>query len=85
MEKSKQTQDYEEIRRWAEARGGKPAFVKGTEILRFSFDDKRNENLEPIEWEKFFEVFDKAKLSFLFQEKTDTGEQSRFNKFVTKR
>lgn len=85
MEKSKQTQDHEEIRRWAEDRGGKPAVVRDTEILRFSFDDKRNANLEPITWEQFFEIFDKANLAFLFQEKTDTGDKSRFNKFITKR
>lgn len=34
---SKVTIHHDEIRRWAEARGGKPAVVKGTDILRINF------------------------------------------------
>jgi hypothetical protein len=42
---SKVTTDPEEIRRWAEAHGGKPAMVKGTEILRMNFSGGAEEQL----------------------------------------
>ena len=77
---AKQTTDHEEIRRWVEARDGKPACVEGTkDLLRIDFprgdsDDK----LSPLSWDDFFEAFDKNKLAFLYQ---DEGE-SRFNKFI---
>ena len=84
---SQQTTDHNEIRRWAEARDGFPATVRGTAergeeagLLRIMFRD--DEDLERIEWEDFFEKFDEEKLAFLYQEKTADGEVSRFFKFV---
>ena len=44
MSSSKTTTDHDEIRRWAEERGGGPATAKGTEsggetgVLRFDFN-----------------------------------------------
>jgi hypothetical protein len=83
---AQRTQDHEEIRRWAEARKAKPAMVEGTEILRFDFeepDESGDEALKPVSWDEFFEVFDSRKLEFLFQEHTQGGRLSRFNKFVS--
>lgn len=84
MSSSKTTTDHDEIRKWAEARDGHPAKVdtggKGG-ILRIDFGEKED-NLEPIEWEEFFEIFDKNKLAFLYQDETKDGGESRFNKFV---
>ncbi|MDQ1620976.1 MAG: hypothetical protein QOE19_3545 [Actinomycetota bacterium] len=87
---SKTTTDHDEIRRWAQERGGRPARVKGTErgddvgILRvdFSGDGDDGDALEPISWEEFFDEFDREGLAFLYQEKTADGQLSRFNKFV---
>lgn len=79
------TQDHEEIRRWAEKRKARPTMVEGTEILRLDFeerDESGDEALKPVSWEEFFEVFDSRKLEFLFQEHTQDGKLSRFNKFV---
>jgi hypothetical protein len=79
------TQDHDEIRKWAEARGGKPACVRGTErgnscLLRIDFPGGAGaDQLAPMQWEEFFEQFDKNGLAFLYQDKG----QSRFNKFVT--
>ena len=73
---SKTTTDHDEIRRWAQERGGRPARVKGTE----RGDD--GDALEPISWEEFFDEFDREGLAFLYQEKTADGQLSRFNKFV---
>ena len=80
---SKTTTDHEEIQRWVEARGGQPARVEGTQLLRIDYPGFTGEGtLEPIEWEEFFKIFDKNKLVFLYQEKTKDGGESRFSKFV---
>jgi hypothetical protein len=83
------TKDHDEIQRWAEARGAVPASVEGTEadsqpgVLRFDFPghgEKRK--LRQIGWEEFFDKFDRADLSFLYQEQTSGGGTSRFFKFI---
>src|SRR5438270_3074458 len=88
---SKTTQDHEEIQRWAEERGGKPAHVKTTGskddigILRIDFPGfgQGSESLEEISWEQFFEKFDERKLSLVYQEETAEGQKSNFNKLLS--
>src|SRR3954468_7945967 len=54
---------HEEIRRWAEEHGGKPARVRGTAdggggVLRIDFPGGAGEDdLEPISWDEWFEIF----------------------------
>ena len=86
---SKTTQDHEEIRRWAEERGGKPSHVKSTGseddpgILRIDFPGYSGEgSLESISWDDWFEKFDESKLALLYEEETAAGERSNFNKIV---
>ncbi|MSU89219.1 hypothetical protein GE300_06245 [Rhodobacteraceae bacterium 2CG4] len=84
MTTSQSTTDHDTIRSWAEERGGKPARVEGTDpggILRIDFGEPE-ERLEPIEWEEFFRIFDQRKLAFLYQDKTESGGTSRFNKLI---
>jgi hypothetical protein len=87
---SKTTTNHDEIRKWAEARDGKPATVKRTEkdgeagVLRFNFPGYSGENsLEEISWDEFFQKFDEKHLAMLYQDKTSSGEESRFFKFVS--
>jgi hypothetical protein len=87
---SKTTKDHEEIRRWAEERGGKPSHVKSTGskedigILRIDFPGFSGEgSLEPITWDEFFEKFDERGLALIYQEETVGGERSNFNKIVS--
>jgi len=55
--------DHEEIRRWAEERGAKPACVRGTGgkddigMIRLEFPDYsgREDSLEEIDWDEWFE------------------------------
>jgi hypothetical protein len=78
------TIDHDTIRTWAEERNGHPARVKDSGeggILRIDFEPPED-SLEEIEWEEFFSVFEKRNLAFLYQEKTDEGSVSRFNKLV---
>jgi hypothetical protein len=90
MSDSKKTTNHDEIRKWVEDRGGKPATVKGTGegepgILRIDFPGRGAEDsLEEISWEEFFDKFDKENLAFLYQEETAKGEESRFAKLVNR-
>ena len=80
---AKVTTDQEEIRQWVEDRGGHPARVKGTEVLRIDYPGYSGEQrLEEITWDDFFEGFEENNLAFLYQEKTKDGKQSRFSKLV---
>lgn len=85
------TTDHDQIRRWAEARGGRPAAVQGTGdgndpgILRIEFPGAPNtsdEALEQISWEEWLRAFDDNGLAFVYQETTAEGRESRFNKLV---
>jgi hypothetical protein len=82
---AKTTTDHDEIRKWAEGHGGKPAAVKRTHrggevgIVRIMFPDAQNsehDQLEEITWDEFFEQFEDAKLALLFE------EDSLFNKLI---
>lgn len=91
MAEAKITTDHDEIRKWAEARGGRPAVVRathgkgGTGIIRLEFPNAPNandDNLDEISWEEFFAKFDEANLAMLYQEETASGRKSNFNKLV---
>ena len=83
--------DHEEIRRWAEERGARPARVKGTGgpgdpgMIRLDFPGYTGEEtLEPISWDEWFRKFDESNLALLYQEKTASGRKSNFNKLVSR-
>jgi hypothetical protein len=87
MSEANITTDHQEIKQWAERRGGEPATVSETTsgdeagILRLDFKPK-DKSLDRITWDEFFEKFDSAHLAFLYQDKTSDGKMSRFHKFV---
>jgi hypothetical protein len=86
---SKKTTDHDEIKKWVEERNGHPSVVKSTHneegsgLLRIDFN-KPEKNLEEIDWDEFFEIFDSNNLAFLYQDKKTDGETSTFFKFVVK-
>ena len=50
-------------------------------LLRIDFPGYAGEpSLAPLDWDDFFEKFEKAKLAFLY----DTDKGSKFNKFVAR-
>lgn len=87
---TKTTTDHDEIRHWAEARGGKPATIEGTPkpgeeagLLRIDFPGGAgNPPLEPVSWNDFFAKFDEAKLAMIYQEEKSEGGESYFCKFI---
>ena len=87
MSEARKITDHDEVRRWAEERGGVPTVAKGTErggegagVLRFDFG-AREQSLEEIDWDTFFETFEEKQLALLAQDEID-GKKSRFFKFV---
>lgn len=84
------TTDHEEIRKWAEQRGGAPACVRGTGgrgdtgMIRIDFPDGPEPSLQQISWDEWFQKFDANELALLYQDKTADGRQSRFNKLVSR-
>jgi len=84
---AKATTDHEEIRRWAERHGGKPAAVKRTHqdddpgIIRLMFPKAphhQDDALEEISWDEWFDKFDENGLALLHE------PDSNFNKLVKK-
>ncbi|HLS18791.1 MAG TPA: hypothetical protein VK090_03195 [Paracoccaceae bacterium] len=71
------TTDHDEIRKCADAKGGKPAAVKRTHsddstgIIRIMFPDAPNSEhdaLEEISWDEFFEQFEDSNLALVYEE-----------------
>lgn len=88
---TKRTDNHDTIRKWAEERNARPTRVKRTGgngdpgILRLDFPGYEGENdLEEISWDEFFEKFDESGLDFIYQERTESGELSNFNKLVNR-
>lgn len=79
------TTHHQVIKEWAEARGGSPATVDGTEhgdhlgVLRIDFGGG-GDNLREVSWEEWFETFDARKLNFIYQEERSDGNQSTFHR-----
>ncbi|HET8997305.1 MAG TPA: hypothetical protein VFN42_11615, partial [Acetobacteraceae bacterium] len=79
------TTDHNQIRKWAEAKGGKPAAVDRTHkggdvgIIRIMFPDNpqsEHQSLVEISWDEFFREFESRKLALLYE------DDSLFSKIV---
>ncbi|RST31875.1 hypothetical protein HMF7854_14280 [Sphingomonas ginkgonis] len=86
MSSAKPTTNHDEIRKWAESHGGKPARVASTAkggtggVLRINFDEPGGDDddrLEEIGWDEWFKTFDDSDLALLHG-----GGESRFNKLI---
>jgi hypothetical protein len=89
---TKTTTDHNEIRRWAEDRGGRPVRVHGVfgktgdaTDLRIDFlFDKYDDDVEQISWEDFFAQLDREQMVLVYQTETEGGSTSRFARIVRK-
>ena len=61
------TRQHDAIRGWAEERGGRPARVRGSEVLRLAFE-KLPPNWETICWQEFFRTFDRSGQTFMYED-----------------
>ena len=89
--KTRTTTDHEEIRRWVEEHGGRPASVRGTEsangpgVLRIDFPGGTSEDtLEHISWDSWFQKFEDNGLALVYQQEKASGEDSTFAKLVAR-
>jgi len=84
--------DHDTIREWAEARGGKPACVRGTGgkgdpgMIRIDFPGFSGEGkLHEISWDEWFEQFEANNLALLMYPDVPPGrDKSNFNKLVSR-
>jgi hypothetical protein len=85
---SRTTTDHDEIRLWAEERGGTPTEVasplQGQQIgiIRIDFPGYGGEGLRPISWDEWFQRFDDANLSLVLEEATAGGQRSSYHELV---
>jgi hypothetical protein len=84
--------DHDQIRQWAEERGAQPASVKGTGgkgdtgMIRLDFPGFSGaKSLQKISWNEWFRQFDANNLALIVQDKTSRGQQSNFNKLVSRK
>jgi len=89
--KTRTTTDHEEIRRWVEEHGGRPASVRGTEtgdapgVLRIDFPGGTSEDtLEHVPWDAWFQKFEESGLALVYQEEKASGEDSTFARLVAR-
>jgi hypothetical protein len=84
---SQVTTDHQQIRKWVESKGGKPAAVARTHdeddvgIIRIMFPDaprSEHEGLTEITWDEFFTEFDERELALVYD------EGSLFSKVVSR-
>ncbi|MEN3792492.1 hypothetical protein [Fulvimarina sp. MAC3] len=86
MASTKQLTDHNAIMAWATEGRGRPAIVAETEgeggpgVLRFDHGQD-NDRLEPISWDRFFEIFEAQNLALLVD---DSGDNKQFNKLVSR-
>ena len=84
------TTDHDEIRGWVESHGGRPARIRGTAdpdgtggVARIDFPGGADaDDLEPIEWDDWFRIFDARGLALRYQLRKADGSDSTFNTFV---
>lgn len=81
------TTNHDEIRKWVESKGGKPAAVDRTHqggdvgIIRIMFPNNKNSEhqaLVEISWDEFFRQFEERHLALLYE------KDSMFNKIVSR-
>lgn len=90
MSDSQKTTDHNTIKNWVEERDGHPAAVESTSsdgdvgMIRIEFPKGDSGALEKISWDDFFEKFEESNLAFLYQDKTEDGDKSRFCKLVSR-
>jgi len=72
------------IRQWADQRSALPATIPGADaddrptVLRFDFEGGGDEDLRPISWDDWFEVFDGRDLVFIYMEPSEGEERNTY-------
>jgi hypothetical protein len=82
------TISHEDIKTWAEARKARPTRMRRFEEeplekrLRFRFPDEEYPDEEDLSWQEFFDIFDRDRLEFYFEDVADEAvEQGNVYQF----
>jgi hypothetical protein len=91
------TSDHEEIKSWTEKHNGSPAVFDdpnawGDKLgIRIDFPGKMDERFmsadvksRPVSWDKFFEIFDKRNLTFVYNTKEEPNDPTMAYMIVPK-
>lgn len=83
------TTDHDEIRRWAEERGGAPVIVRDSAaanadgFLNLEFPGyDRGETAQRVSWDEFFRTFEDRNLAFQYQQERPTGAETFMFKLI---
>ncbi|HEU4683539.1 MAG TPA: hypothetical protein VFS39_03450 [Nitrospira sp.] len=85
------TRNHDVIRQWAGARRAVPTVAGNTKssdgagVLRMDFPGYGGKRLKKIDWDEWFDTFDKRNLVFLYQEHKRDGSMSNFFKLNSQR
>lgn len=77
------TIDHEDIKTWAETRQARPVRLRRfddesiTERVRFRFPEDEYPGEEDLTWEEFFDIFDRSRLEFVFEDVADEAVENR--------
>lgn len=87
---AKSTTDLKEIKQWAEKRKGIPSIFKNflkeqnESFLRICFPGHTNhDSFKKVSWRRWYRIFKKHQLAFLYQEETNDGDLSHFFKLIS--
>lgn len=91
------TTKHDEIKKWVEEHGGRPAIIGSLELninsvgLQLNFHGKQDKEylgesvpLIYVNWEKFFEIFDKKNLALMYEERKDYFDISMSYRFINR-
>lgn len=88
----KYTLNHEKIKRWIKNRYGHPARIKEEQsngarggLYVYFEDDEPDIDIELISWKKFFKIFDKNKLAFVFKNKSSNSSTSYYYNFMSQK
>lgn len=94
----KLAESKEEIKKWVESHGGKPAVINDPAVvedkigLRIDWPGQKDEAMlseardvtHDISWNEFFDIMDTENLDFMYSEETDEINPTWSYKFVNK-
>jgi hypothetical protein len=97
-ENGKITWNHQEIKKWAEKHNGKPAVFDDPNALgdklgiRIDFKGKRDERYMSVDvktrlvtWKRFFEIFDRRNLAFVYNEKNEPVDKTLAYIFINRK
>lgn len=80
------TINHDEIKQWAEDRGGRPSVATSPRSAGFLAIDfgEGGAVLEQVSWDEFFRMFEENDFAFVYEAESGDGETTYFYQFVAR-